>query len=125
MADCHRIRLRSGGVYRVLHEGIAIGHRVAATSARFTDLAHSLGVGSWPLGAVGVPPGRSCAPGQRRVRDAVVEQAVGSGVADADADADEEPCDELPISGSAVDPEAEAMSTWTSLGSCCAGSWIG
>jgi hypothetical protein len=89
------------------------------------------------------------------VRDAVVEQAVGSGVADADvyagagagagdgADggqsgagvagvasgegahpaasaeprfgrdhAEEEPFDELPISGSAVDPEAEAMSTW-------------
>ena len=29
----------------MLHEGIAIGHRVAAESARFTDSAHSLGVG--------------------------------------------------------------------------------
>ena len=85
------------------------------------------------------------------MRDAAVEQAVGSGVADADvyagagdgADggqsgagvagvasgegahpaasaeprfggdhAEEEPFDELPISGSAVDPEAEVMSTW-------------
>ena len=45
MAGCHRLRLRSGGVYRVLHEGIAIGHRVAAESARFTDSAQSLGVG--------------------------------------------------------------------------------
>jgi GNAT superfamily N-acetyltransferase len=56
----------------VLHEGIAIGYRVAAESARFTHSAHSLGPRrreSGPFGTVGVPLGRSCAPGQRAAND--------------------------------------------------------